>query len=96
MNKRIKELGIEAGMYVDLDGKPWPKWMSAAECEAAYEKFAKLLIADVLSYLDNERIGYVAEGKYTYMSEEWYDRMAASEEALADAIRDLKNRYEVD
>ena len=46
MNKRIIELAQEAGMYVDLNGNPWPKWMSAEECELAYEKFADLIIRD--------------------------------------------------
>jgi hypothetical protein len=46
MNKRIIELAQEAGMYVDLNGNPWPKWMSAEECEVAYEKFADLIIRD--------------------------------------------------
>jgi len=40
MNKRIQELAQEAGMYVDVKGKPWPKWMGAEECEQAYQKFA--------------------------------------------------------
>ena len=51
MNKQIKELAQEAGMYVDLNGNPWPKWMSAEECEVAYAKFAELIVrecADVL------------------------------------------------
>jgi hypothetical protein len=44
MNKKIKALAIEAGLYVDVNGEPWPKWMSAEECEEMYEKFAILLI----------------------------------------------------
>ena len=44
MNKKIKALAIEAGLYVDVNGEPWPKWMNAEECEKAYEKFAILLI----------------------------------------------------
>ena len=46
MNKRIKQLAQEAGMYVDLNGNPWPKWMSAEECELAYAKFAELIVAE--------------------------------------------------
>jgi hypothetical protein len=46
MNARIKQLAIEAGMYVDLDGKPWPKWMGSEECEKAYERFAALIIEE--------------------------------------------------
>jgi len=47
MNDRIKQLAQEAGMYVDLNGKPWPKWMGAEECEVAYKKFAELIIEDI-------------------------------------------------
>ena len=52
MNQRIKELADEAGMYTDLNGKPWPKWMSAEECEVAYEKFAELIVRECI-----ERVG---------------------------------------
>jgi hypothetical protein len=51
MNKRIKQLAQEAGMYVDLNGNPWPKWMSAEECELAYAKFAELIIRECMSNL---------------------------------------------
>jgi len=46
MNERIQELAEHAGMYVDLDSKPWPKWMSAEESVAAYEKFAQLIVRE--------------------------------------------------
>ena len=46
MNARIKQLAIDAGMYVDLNGKPWPKWMGSEECEKAYEKFAVLIVEE--------------------------------------------------
>ena len=46
MNERIRQLAEQAGMYVDLNGNRWPKWMSAEECELAYEKFADLIIRD--------------------------------------------------
>lgn len=46
MNKRIQELAIEAGMYVDFKGSPWPKNMGSEECELAYAKFADLIIRD--------------------------------------------------
>ena len=48
MNERILELAQQAGMYVDLKGKPWPKWMSAEECEVAYVKFAELIVREML------------------------------------------------
>ena len=46
MNERIQKLADEAGLYVDLYGKPWPKSMSAEECEAAYQKFAELIVRE--------------------------------------------------
>ena len=49
MNERIQQLAQEAGMYVDLKGKPWPKWMSAEECEVAYKKFAELIVRECLA-----------------------------------------------
>jgi len=51
MNQQILKLADEAGMYVDLNGNPWPKWMSAEECEVAYKKFAELMIQDCIRTL---------------------------------------------
>jgi len=48
MNERILKLAVEAGMYVDLNGTPWPRAMSAEESELAYTKFAQLIVQDVL------------------------------------------------
>jgi hypothetical protein len=48
MNKRIQQLAQEAGMYVDLNGNPWPKWMTAEECEVAYKKFAELIVRECI------------------------------------------------
>ena len=49
MNERIQKLADEAGLYVDLYGKPWPKSMSAEECEAAYQKFAESIVQECLA-----------------------------------------------
>ena len=46
MNKRIQELAEQAGMYVDVKGEPWPKWMGAEECDLAYQKFAELIVRE--------------------------------------------------
>ena len=51
MNERIQQLAEQAGMYVDLNGNPWPKWMSAEECEAAYKKFAELIVQDCIDII---------------------------------------------
>ena len=39
-------------MYVDLYGKPWPKSMSAEECEVAYKKFAELIVRECLNIVE--------------------------------------------
>ena len=49
MNERIQKLADQAGLYVDLNGRPWPKSMSAEECEAAYQKFAESIVAECLA-----------------------------------------------
>ena len=46
MNERIRQLAQEAGMYVDVKGEPWPKWMGADECDLAYQKFAELIVGE--------------------------------------------------
>ena len=46
MNERILELAKQAGLYVNLEGSPWPRAMSAEECEAAYKKFAELIVQE--------------------------------------------------
>ena len=52
MNERIQKLAEQAGLYVDLNGHPWPKSMSAEECEAAYQKFAELIVKECASKVD--------------------------------------------
>ena len=44
MNERIQEFAEQAGLYVDLNGAPWPRAMSAEESELAYKKFAELIV----------------------------------------------------
>ena len=48
MNKQILKLAQQAGMYVDVNGNPWPKWMSAEECEVVYTKFAELIVRECM------------------------------------------------
>jgi len=55
MNKQIQQLAVKAGLYVDLNGTPWPRAMSAEDCEAAYEKFAELIVKECsLQCIHNE------------------------------------------
>ena len=67
MNKRIRELAQEAGMYVDLNGNPWPKSMSAEECEVAYNTFAELIVKECIWALWTEecRTSDLASEEYT-------------------------------
>jgi hypothetical protein len=57
MNQRIKQLAVDAGMYVDLNGNPWPKWMGAEECEAAYTKFAELIAVEAIAVVKKRFMG---------------------------------------
>ena len=53
MNERILKLAVEAGLYIDLNGTPWPRAMSAEECEAAYKKFAELIVEECVRKVRN-------------------------------------------
>lgn len=55
MNKQILKLAQQAGMYVDVNGNPWPKWMSAEECEVVYTKFAELIVRECLKIVEPDR-----------------------------------------
>jgi len=39
-------------MYVDLNGTPWPRAMSAEESESAYKKFAQLIVKECAEVAD--------------------------------------------
>jgi hypothetical protein len=66
MNKRIQELAEQAGLYIKLYEKPYPKDMSAEECNEAYLKFAELIILECAAIIS----GAVAlrEPASTYVS----------------------------
>lgn len=94
MKERFMELAGQAGLYVDLEGSPWPRCMSAEECEAAYKKFAELIVKDFLSVLEYERGYYSDPGGY--QDEEYYIQCAAKVYVLDDVIDTVKSRYEVE
>ena len=56
MNQQIQKLAQQAGMYVDVKGEPWPKWMGAEECEAAYARFAELIVKECIQVLNPDDI----------------------------------------
>ena len=56
MNQQIRKLAQQAGMYVDVKGEPWPRWMGAEECEAAYARFAELIVQECIQVLNPDDI----------------------------------------
>ena len=53
MNERIRQLAQEAGMYVGRVPRR-ANWMSGEECEAAYKKFAELIVQECVSLCEVE------------------------------------------
>jgi hypothetical protein len=62
MNERIRDLGTQAGLYVDLNGTPWPRAMSAEDCEAAYKKFAELIVQECISIVAKRKDQAIDDG----------------------------------
>ena len=48
MNERIKQLAIQADLYVNVNGNPWPRNMNGENIEGAYQKFAELIVKEML------------------------------------------------
>ena len=48
MNERIKQLAILADLYVNVNGNPWPRNMNGENIEGAYQKFAELIVKEML------------------------------------------------
>ena len=52
MNALILELATKAGLYVDVNGKPWPRNMNGEDIEGAYSKFAELIVQQCADIAD--------------------------------------------
>ena len=52
MSPQFQKLAEQAGMYVDVKGEPWPKWMGAEECDLAYQKLAELIVRQCAGIAD--------------------------------------------
>lgn len=48
MTPLILELATKAGLYVDVNGKPWPRNMNGEDIEGAYQKFAELIVRECM------------------------------------------------
>jgi hypothetical protein len=45
-NQLLQQLANDAGLYVDLNGKPWPRNMNGEDIEGAYQKFAESIVRE--------------------------------------------------
>jgi len=52
MHPQIQKLAQEAGLYVDVNGKPWPRNMNGEDIEGAYQKFAELVIQECANVVE--------------------------------------------
>ena len=53
MNKKIQKLADQAGLYVKVNGAPWPRNMNGEDIETAYEAFAELIVRDCAKQVNN-------------------------------------------
>ena len=91
MNERIEQLARQCTEYITgtLDGD-FEKF--------DYKKFAELLVEECLSILKESREHYANPIKCEPSEDhvEYYIAMSAKEYAIADAISDIKYRFEVE
>ena len=87
MNKRIRQLAQEAGMYVDLNGNPWPKWMSGEECEAAYKKFAELIVAECIDTALEQKKWVEDQEVFNPQDEQWNRARIQQSQHIVDKIK---------
>jgi hypothetical protein len=64
MNEKFKELAIKAGLYVDLNGEPWPRNMTGEDIEGAYQKFAELIIKNVIQEVEDANVKHCCGTTY--------------------------------
>ena len=54
MNPRIEKLAVQAGLFMDVNGRPYPVQLSAEESGDTYDKFAQLIVEDIINVLKKE------------------------------------------
>lgn len=52
-NKKVQKLADQAGLYVNINGAPWPRNMNGEDIETAYATFAELIIRECASQVNN-------------------------------------------
>lgn len=90
MNNKIKELLLEAGIKFDKDTSEIDVCVMLP---SDLEKFAELIIKECVTLMENEKAMYSDPG--TYESREYYERMAAKEDAFGDAASAIKYHFGV-
>jgi hypothetical protein len=93
MNERIRKLALETDVWCDQN------WAGHEFYNIRWEeKFAEMLIQECLSILKESQEHYAnpikCEPAEDYV--EYYIAMSAKEYAIADAISDIKYRFEVE
>lgn len=88
MNERIQALAEQAGYN--------PVWSTKADKEEHFdlEKFAELIVRECASLMESEKDYYSKPGSYE--SREYYERMAAKEDAFDDAAHMIKSHFGVE
>lgn len=83
MTKLIRELAREAGIKLAHDES-----LALGFLDTKHKKFAESIVNKLVDLLEEDRTSYADVG--TYESSEYYVRMKAKEEAIADAIDRVK------
>jgi hypothetical protein len=89
MNERIKELCKQAG-FVGDDMYP----IFGTSQETALKNLTELIVKDIMADLEKMREEY-ANPYGMYQPVEYYDRQAAKESAMEDALDTIRYKFEV-
>lgn len=52
MNAQIQRLAEQTGLYVNLNGRPYPQELSAEQTEVALQKFVELIVRECANIAD--------------------------------------------
>jgi len=88
MNKRIRELVKQATLPGYMLGE------SYVQSRLDEQKFAELIVRECASLMESEKDYYSKPGSYE--SREYYERMAAKEDAFDDAAHMIKSHFGVE
>ena len=91
MNKKIlDELARQAGFNVDLLRAPYPGGFPREDI-LALESLVELVLQKILDQLEEDRKYYANPS--SYQDSQYYVKMAAKEDAIEQAISDIKYNF---